>query len=152
MTSNIAVVFVTPFPTTSTLLNCVIDGGVEAILLETYGSGSVPEKIVPQIQKATSNLIPVFAIRQTWSNCWRTEWSMYEDQIVPGVYHAEVIAIAAGMIPLQKDLFCEIEVIEGIQEICSTYHDYDSRIREVRRRFSSKSFNSVLDKVKEKYC
>ncbi len=152
MTSNIAVVYVTPFPTTSALLNCVIDGGVEAILLETYGSGAVPEKIVPQIQKATSNLIPVFGIRQTWSNCWSTEWSMHTDQIAPGTYHAEVIAIAAGMIPLQKDLVCEMEVIEGIQEICSAHVDYFSKIREVRRRFSSERFNLVLDNVKEKYC
>ncbi len=152
MNAGIVALIVTPEPTLPVILDKAIDSRVETIILATYASGTVPETILPQIRKATKALIPVFAIRQTRTDKWFTEWSDYKEEVVPGTYDAEVQAIAAGMIPLQKDLLREKEVLQIVKEVCGTHTDYELRVRHTRDRCSSPAFNNALDIVREKYC
>lgn len=133
-----------PLPTLPKLLDIVIDNNIDALILGAYVSGSISTIILPQIERATKKEIPVFSIRQSQTDQWYTEWSDYTEQLLPGIYQDEVNAIDRGLIPLQKDLVRFKEVIEGLQKICESTHDYNQKISIATKRYSSPEWNERL--------
>ncbi|MBC8500569.1 MAG: hypothetical protein ISS25_03370 [Nanoarchaeota archaeon] len=137
-----------PLSTLPRILDIVIDDNIDALVLGAFGTGSTPSSILPQIERATKKKIPVFSIRQTTVDQWYTEWSDYKEQLLPGAYQVEVNAIALGLIPLQKDLVRLNEVLEGVQEICESTHDYNQKISLATKRYSSPEWNERLNHIR----
>ncbi len=133
------------------VLDRSIDDGLDVLVLGAYGSGSIPTKILPQIQRATQDEIPVFSIRQTTTDQWYTEWSDYKEQLLPGIYPNEVNAIARGMIPLQKDLVKLTLVHWTLQQLCKQTNDYQRIISIIPNIFSSQEWNERLNQIREEY-
>ena len=144
-----------PSETLTKVLDVLIDSGIVALILGTYGSGTVPSMtytriefgsgvpriLLPNIQKATSMGIPVFGIRQTFDG------HEVLKGVLPGRYGSEAEAIVAGLIPLQRDQVDRDEVILGIQEICEQHSSYEDRVKATKERFSTPAFNERLERI-----
>jgi len=133
------------------ILNSLLDGKIDVLILEAYCSGTIGLIYHPVIKKATQMKIPVFSIRRSTTDEWFTEWSDRKEEILPGLYEDESDAIGIGLIPLQKDLVRRDEVIRGIKEIIDQNSDYYKIIASAMRKYSSDKFNERLNQIRVQY-
>lgn len=135
------------------VLDTILDSGIDALVLETYCSGTIPTlgeySLIPVIQKATALEIPVFMISGATDGLRYTEWSDYTEEWLPGTYEPEREAIAAGATPLGTDTTQSHEVIQAIKEIFKEHTDYAGRIKAVSERFSSPAWLQRLEEIKK---